>query len=287
MKAATVKIPMHLMISYPYTQLLPCKMTGSPIKTIAMKISLTPAWLKYLSLLIVCIMLSACGTVVNKSAPTIAHIHIGHAITGWPSAPKKQGLLVVAELASIAATTNSELMLDAARNGNMERAQKYLIETTKAVDPGFLDSKSSNEYGLRKAAAEAITHLKLASDVADASANVQRTVTQTTIKAIDLIDRSDELLAFLDAGSKAQTVEEMEIIAEEIVRTLISISGGPDIQNNYGLYNFRQDIESMVARESPPYATVDSYYLFNLVQLPDGQWGFASRSSRGAAGAGY
>ena len=79
----------------------------------------------------------------------------------------------------------------------------------------------------------------------------------------------------------------MEIIAEEIVRTLISISGGPDIQNNYGLYNFRQDIESMVARENPPYATVDSYYLFNLVQLPDGQWGFASRSSRGAAGAGY
>lgn len=252
-----------------------------------MKITLNQSWLQYFSLSVVCLTLTACGTVVSKNAPTIAHIHIGHAITGWPQAPKKQGLLVVAELASIAATTNGELMLRAARNGDMERAKKYLIETADAVDPSFLTDSPSNDYGLRKAAAEAITHLTLASEVADASANVQRTVTQTTIKAIDLVDRSDELLAFLDAGSKAQSAEEMEIIAEEIVRTLKSISGGPDIQNNYGLYDFREDIESMVARENPPYATVDSFYLFNLVQLPDGQWGFGSRGSRGAAGAGY
>ena len=252
-----------------------------------MTVTCLPKRLGHLILIGAMLALSACGTVVSKNTPTIAHIHIGHAITGWPQAPKKQGLLVVAELASIAATTNSELMLDAARNGNMERAQRYLRETAKAVDPSFLNDSASNEYGLRKAAAEAITHLKLASEVADASANVQRTITQTTIKAVDLVDRSDELLAFLDAGSKAQSVEEMEIIAEEIVRTLKTISGGPDIQNNYGLYDFREDIEAMVAREDPPYATVDSYYLFNLVQLSNGQWGFASRNSRGAAGAGY
>lgn len=243
--------------------------------------------LNYLILILACITLSACASVVSKNTPSISHIHIGHAITGWPLAPKKQGLLVAAELFSIAATTNAELMLDAARGGNMERARKYLNQTAIAVDPSFLSDKPSNEYGLRKAAAEAITHLKLASDVDDASANVQRTVTQTAIKAIDLVDRSDELLAFLDAGSKAQNVDEMEIIAEEIVRTLKSISGGPDIQNNYGLYDFREDIEAMVSREDPPYATVDSYYLFNLVRLSDGQWGFASRNSRGAAGAGY
>jgi hypothetical protein len=155
------------------------------------------------------------------------------------------------------------------------------------VDPGFLSRTTSNEYGLRKAAAEAITHLQLASEVEDASANVQRTVTTTRIKADDLIDRSDELLAYLDAGAKAQSVEEMEIISEEIVRTLKAVAGGPDVSGSYSLYDFRRDIEAMVAREDPPYKTVESYYLFNLVKLPDGQWGFASRSSRGSAGAGY
>lgn len=241
-----------------------------------------------LSLLaVVGLTLSACGTVVKKEAPTIAHIHIGHAITGWPLAPKKQGLLVVAELQSLAAATTSELMLKAAREGNMERAKKFLEETTRAVDPSFLKQGASNEYGLRKAAAEAITHLQLASEVEDASANVQRTVTTTRIKAEDLIDRSDELLAYLDAGAEAQTVEEMEIIAEEIVRTLKTIAGGPELPGVYGLFNFRNDIEEMVKREDPPYQTVESFYLFNLVKLPDGQWGFASRSSRGSAGAGY
>jgi inactivated superfamily I helicase len=225
--------------------------------------------------------------VVNREPPTIAHIHIGHAITGWPLAPKKQGLLVVAELSAIAAATNSELMLKAAREGNMERAQKFLRETAEAVEPGFLSRTNSNEYGLRKAAAEAITHLQLASETEDSSANVQRTVTTTRIKAQDLIDRSDELLAYLDAGAKATTIEEMEIIAEEIVRTLKSIAGGPEATDSYSLYNFREDIEAMVAREDPPYQTVDSYYLFNLVKLPDGQWGFASRGSRGSAGVGY
>lgn len=231
--------------------------------------------------------LSSCASVVKRDPPSIAHIHIGHAITGWPLAPRNQGLLVVAELSAIAAATNSELMLQAAREGNMQRAQRYLQETAKAVDPGFLSRTTSNEYGLRKAAAEAITHLQLASEVEDASANVQRTVTTTRIKADDLIDRSDELLAYLDAGAKAQSVEEMEIISEEIVRTLKAVAGGPDVSGSYSLYDFRRDIEAMVAREDPPYKTVESYYLFNLVKLPDGQWGFASRSSRGSAGAGY
>ncbi len=231
--------------------------------------------------------LTSCASMVNRQPPTISHIHIGHAITAWPMAPRKQGLLVVAELTAIEAATNAELMLKAAREGNMERAKKFLSETAKAVDPGFLSRTTSNEYGLRKAAAEAITHLRLAAEVEDASPNVQRTVAATRIKAEDLIDRSDELLAYLDAGSKAQTQEEMEIIAEEIVQTLKSIAGGPEATDSYSLYNFRNDIEAMVAREDPPYETVESYYLLNLVKLPDGQWGFASRSSRGSAGMGY
>ena len=233
------------------------------------------------------IALVSCSSVINRAPPTIAHIHIGHAITGWPLAPKKQGLLVVAEISAVAAATNSELMLQAAREGDMERAQKFLRQTAEIVEPGFLDRRESDEYGLRKAAAEAITHLQLASEVEDASANVQRTVTTTSIKAADLIDRSDELLAYLDAGSKADTIDEMEIIAEEIVQTLNVIAGGPEQNDNYSLYRFRNDIEEMVAREDPPYETVESFYLFNLVKLPDGQWGFASRSSRGSAGVGY
>jgi len=223
--------------------------------------------------------------VFRKKQPSISHIHIGHAITGWPAAPKKQGLLVVAELRSLEAATNAELLLRAARDKDFDKARRYLENTTLAVDPTLLDS-TSTDYGLRRAAAEAMTHLSLARDTDDATANVQRTVTQTNIKALDILDRADELTSILDIGLETQSVDELEIIAEEINRSMKRIAGGPDTQGNYGLFEFRESIEQMVEREDPPYETVDSWYLFNLVKLPDGQWGFA-RNSRGPAGAGY
>jgi len=224
---------------------------------------------------------------LSKSAPSISHIHVGHAITGWPLAPKKQGLLVVAELASISVAAKSDILLQSARNNDLTKAKTLLSEIAFEVDPALVDPDSSEEYGLRRAAAEAITHLELASESEDATANVQRTVTQTAVKAREIINKTDELTAFLEAGLQSDSAVELEIIAEEIALSLNRISGGPDQQNNYGLYDFREDITSMVEREDPPYETVESFYLFTLVKLPDGSWGFASRRSRGAAGAGY
>ena len=238
------------------------------------------------------VLLSACGAnranpFLSKSAPTISHIHVGHAITGWALAPKKQGLLVVAELASISVATKSDILLEATRNGDLVKSKALLEEITREIDPSLIDAEYKTSYGLRRAAAEAITHLQLASETEDASANVQRTVTQTVVRAREIINKTDELTVFLDAGLTSNSIDELEVIAEEIALSLKSIAGGPDQLNNYGLYDFREDIESMVAREDPAYETVESFYLFNLVKLPDGSWGFASRRSRGAAGAGY
>ncbi|MEE9318999.1 MAG: hypothetical protein V3U76_01000 [Granulosicoccus sp.] len=249
-----------------------------------MSLSNHSAWVL---LLMFSIILAGCSKLVRKDSPTISHIHIGHALTGWPQTPNKRGLLVTAELSSVAAATNSDLFLQATRNGNFENAKKYLKEVVLNVDPALLDPSFAEDYGLRKSAAQAITHLRLASEVDDASTNVQRTITQTNIKASQIIDRADELTAFLDAGLKSEDILELEIIAEEVNRTLLSIAGGPEIASGYGLFELREDIEKMVAREDPPYQTVESWYLFNLVKLPDGQWGFSSRRSRGAAGVGY
>jgi len=231
--------------------------------------------------------LTGCTKLVRKDPPTISHIHIGHALAGWPSTPNRKGLLVVAELSSISAAANSELMLESARNGDLENSKKYLHEIVVTVDPTLHDPALGKVYGLRKSAAEAITHLQLASEVDDATSNVQRGVTQANVKADQIIDGIDELTAFLEAGMKTDNVQEIEIIAEEIHQALLSIAGGPEMASGYGLYELREDIEKMVSNENPPYQTVDSWYLFNLVKLPDGRWGFSSRRGRGTAGVGY
>jgi len=254
--------------------------------------------------------LAACASLVQRDTPSISHVHIGHAITAWPLTPNRQGLLVTAELDSVIATTNAELMLEAAREGDLGNAQRYLREVVASVDPelldplrdpdappaphthggsgtGGVDRSRDGRYGLRRATAEAVTHLKLASEVPDASANVQRTVARGNVRAQRIVDRADELVAFMDAGLRSTDPAEMEVIAEEIALVLRQIAGGPELPNVYGLYEFREDIEAMVEREEPPYRTVDSWFLFNLVKLPNGEWSFASRRSRGAAGAGY
>jgi hypothetical protein len=44
----------------------------------------------------------------------------------------------------------------------------------------------------------------------------------------------------------------------------------------------------MLARENPPYSTVNAWYLFNLIRMPDGSWIFRDLSSAyGGGGGGY
>jgi len=237
-----------------------------------------------LTLLVVCLVAGGCSQIVVKETPLISHIHIGHAITGFVATPKKQGLLVMAEISSVAAATNNELLVAAVRKGNLSDAKLFIEEIALAVNPSFFDSASEDSYGLQRSVSEAITHLELAAGVPDASQNVQRTVTRANIKARQIVRNIDELSAFLDAGLKSKDVNQLTVIADEIDALVNSIAGGGQSTSTYGLFEFRQDIEEMVSSEDPPYQTVDSFYLFNLVQLPSGQWGFGSRQRRRGAG---
>ena len=240
--------------------------------------------LRAVLLLAICAVLSACSQIVVRDGPPISHIHIGHAITGFNQTPKKHGLLVMAEISSVTAATNNELLVEAANDGNMALAKEFMREIALAVNPDLFDAEADNPYGLQRSIAEAITHLHLASEVPDASQNAQRTITRANIKAKQIVRNIDELSAFLDAGLKSKNIAQLQVISAEVDSLVNSIAGGPDSGASYGLYEFRQDIDQMVAQEDPPYQTVDSFYLFNLIKLPSGEWGFSSRQRRRGAG---
>jgi hypothetical protein len=56
------------------------------------------------NLVLVVLVVSGCA----HKAPTIAHLHVGHALTGWFNTPEKAGFFVVAE-------NQAEKALDAAQ----------------------------------------------------------------------------------------------------------------------------------------------------------------------------
>jgi hypothetical protein len=49
----------------------------------------------------------------------------------------------------------------------------------------------------------------------------------------------------------------------------------------------RKELQDMIARENPPYTTVDQYYLFNLVRLPNGKWVYDKLGRGGNIDSGY
>ena len=58
------------------------------------------------------------------------------------------------------------------------------------------------------------------------------------------------------------------------------------VPSEYGLLQLRKELEAMIGREKPPYVTVDQWYLFNLVRLPNGRWVF-DKFGRGGNIEGY
>lgn len=227
-----------------------------------------------------------CSTVVRKDAPTISHVHIGHSLTGWHDTPNKLGLLVTAEQEATIAAANADLLIEAARKGDLAGTKKFLTNLGHVLDPETYPEGNGKGYGLRKAANGAISHLKFAADSPDASSNALRSIARTAILANSAVEKCDELLLLVE---EALTIDEVEILAElgPDIRTLAyDIAGGTEkvTADAYGLFELRSDIEAMVDREDPPYTTVESFYLFNLIRLPDGGWEFAKGRRRNSSG---
>lgn len=212
--------------------------------------------------------LASCSTIVRKEPPTLSHVHIGHAITGWESAPNGQGLLVAAELFGIEANANCELMLEAAKISDIDGMKSHLSNIATVINPGMANTASVNtgvnEYGLRQLMAESLVHLKIASEIFDASPNVQRTMAGIHVKGQNIVSIIDELQLFTESALESDDVDELKIFTEEIARLTSAVTGQSADVPSYGIQQFRQDIDAMIAREDPPYQTIDKYYLFSI-----------------------
>jgi hypothetical protein len=89
------------------------------------------------------------------------------------------------------------------------------------------------------------------------------------------------LLARDVAASRSR--EEAAVSVDEIVKLTLANVQGDDADGDgkpggtpaeFGIRQLRGEFDGVIARENPPYRTVDQWYLFNLVRLPNGRWVF-------------
>jgi len=243
-----------------------------------MRMTRLPAWIASALLLPF-----AAGCVSRP--PTVAHVHIGHAITGVHVTPNKEGYLASAERR---ARETLEFASVATNSHDLAEIKRNIALAERATD-------SQDDFGVRESIVMAVNHVTFAATSDDATLNVQKSAPQFAANSTRVIERCD-LIALLSKDVQASTsVQEATVSAAEIAKLAQANLSGDDangdgvagsVPSEYGLLQLRKELEAMVARENPPYVTVDQWYLFNLVRLPNGKWVF-DKFGRGGNIEGY
>jgi hypothetical protein len=228
--------------------------------------------MKRLTSLVVMLSLLGVGGCVSR-APTIAHVHIGHAITGVHVTPNQEGYLVTAERRGGQAVDFSRA---AAGSTDLAVIKQNVAAAVKATD-------SEDDFGVKQAIVMAANHITFAATSDDASVNVQQAAPIFAAHITRVVERCD-LIVLLGKDVEASTsAKEAAVSVVELGKLAQANVSGDDANGDgvvgsapseYGLVQLRKELEAMIARENPRYVTVPQWYLFNLVRLPNGRWVF-------------
>jgi hypothetical protein len=235
-------------------------------------------------LLIVLIILAANSACVTRP-PTIAHVHIGHALTGVHVTPGHKGYLLLAEQRADQTLAAAQA---AARSQTLAEIQNQIAIAVHAND-------SEEDFGVKQSLLMAANHIAFAATSADASDNVVSFAPVFKANTAPVIARCDYIDLLGSDVARTKSADEAAVLVKEIViaardnvegseATGTAVRGA--VPAGFGMAQLRDQLQSMIARERPAYRTVDEWYLFNLVRLPNGRWVF-DKLSRGGNIDGY
>jgi hypothetical protein len=237
------------------------------------------------ALLAVALILPLAAGCVSRRPPTVAHVHIGHAITGVHVTPNKEGYLVSAEHR---AQETVDYSAKAATSHDLAEIKRNIALASQATD-------SEENFGVKESMVMAVNHVTFAATSDDATLNVQKAAPQFASDSTRVIERCDLIVLLSKDVQSSTSVNEASVSVSEIAKLAQANLSGDDsngdgvagsVPSEYGLVQLRKELEAMIARENPPYVTVDQWYLFNLVRLPNGKWVF-DKFGRGGNIEGY
>lgn len=217
--------------------------------------------------------------------PTIAHVHIGHAITGVHVTPGKEGYIVVAQ----------QRAQEALDSSGRARSATDLVEIKHQIALVDQATNSKDTFGVKESVLMAVDHISFAASSDDASRNVQEAAPVFARDSAGVLQRCDLInLLSKDVAASTSTTQANVAVAEIAKLTQANLNGDGSIAAyqpgsppaSYGVVELRGELNAMIAREKPPYVTVDQWYLFNLVRLPNGRWVF-DKFGRGGNIEGY
>src|SRR5262245_50158079 len=111
----------------------------------------------------VLVLAALAATACTTRPPTVAHVHLGHALTGVHVTPGQEGYLLVAEER---AASIQQLSDKATMDMDLAQLKTNIAEAVKATN-------SDDEFGLKHSLVQASNHISFAATSDDASANIR------------------------------------------------------------------------------------------------------------------
>lgn len=220
------------------------------------------------------------GCVTKEIPPTIAHTHIGHALTGWHETPNKQGLLTTAEQEAAIAEDHTQFALVAKSIAGMKEHVRHVIHV---LAPDQTKDGPGTGYGMCKALELGYAHIRFAAESDDASANLKAFSAAADKKVDALTSNCAAAVDFAKEIRRTNNEEEVLVLTHELNTVLKELVYGSDKDGDgkvtlnadaLGVYSLRDEVEAMTERENPSYQPVASKWLFGLFRLPSGKWAF-------------
>lgn len=205
--------------------------------------------------------------------PSIAHVHIGHALSAVHVTPDHKGYLLVAEQKADEAV---EAAKSASRAADLTLLKSQVASAVSATDDAV-------NFGVKQSITLAANHIAFAATSADATDNVIRFAPEFKSNIAAVIGRCDYIDLLGKDVAASSSLKEASLLVQEVLKAAQANVEGDDSSGtgvkgsrpaDYGVTQLRAQLQAMIARENPPYRTVDDWYLFNLVRLPNGRWVF-------------
>src|SRR4030095_13721359 len=151
-------------------------------------------------------LLIASGCVTRP--PTIAHVHVGHALTGVHVTPGQAGYLLVAEERAVAVRDLAQKAAAATRRPQIKTDAATAVAATVSDD----------SFGLRHSIVQTSNHITFAATSDDASSNIRASAPQFARDIVRVVERC-ELIGLLGKDVASTTsVQEAQDLAVEIAK---------------------------------------------------------------------
>lgn len=227
------------------------------------------------------LLLSGCAT---TTLPTFAHVHVGHALSGWPDTPSNKGLFAVSEDLAVdiveIAIAASELSKAGQHKASVQASTKLLALIGTSDD----DIQSPENYTFLTAFVKASNHLKYSIESEDATANLSQGLAQVVEQGNAIVVRSNLLKELATVLASLEDEEVIVDVVQQVREIAIQNLEGGD--GEYSLRDMRNELAAILARENPAYTPPERKYLFGLLPSPTGGWfwSFKEADDKGSYG---